>query len=130
MSRVSQAGRCGRILRVGIEQQLQQLLRNAMRERDSAVMAAARAALAAIANAESVTPPESAPTTSAHIAGAVLGAGAAEAQRAVLDEPARRDLVAQEAAELTAHAQRLREQSRVADAEAAERGAAALLNIE
>ena len=40
------------------------------------------------------------------------------------------DLVAQEAAELTAHAQRLREQSRVADAEAAERGAAALLNIE
>lgn len=115
---------------MGIEQQLQQLLRNAMRERDSAVMAAARAALAAIANAESVTPPESAPTTSAHIAGAVLGLGAAEAQRAVLDEPARRELLVQEAAELTAHAKRLREQARVADAEAAERGAAALLSLE
>lgn len=111
---------------MNVEQQLQDLLRAAMRDRDTAVVAAVRSALSAIANAEAVVGPRTSTTTSAHVAGAAAGLGAAEAQRAVLDEQARRELVAQEVADLWLHADRLRDHGRIEQADAAQRGAAAL----
>ncbi|MFT3715584.1 MAG: GatB/YqeY domain-containing protein [Gordonia sp. (in: high G+C Gram-positive bacteria)] len=55
-------------------------LRTAMKAKDKSTVSALRTALAAIDNAESVDAGESA-TTSAHVAGASLGAGSAEADR-------------------------------------------------
>jgi hypothetical protein len=54
----------------------------AMKARDTDAVAALRTAIAAIDNAEAVAAPEAAPAaTSAHIAGARAGLGAAEAAR-------------------------------------------------
>ncbi|HEX5188030.1 MAG TPA: hypothetical protein VFW16_00710 [Streptosporangiaceae bacterium] len=83
-------------------------LRAALRSRDMVAAAALRSALAAIANAEAVVtdPPASAPTSSEHVAGAVAGLGAAEAQRRALTDA---------------------EVGQIVDAEIAERMAAALV---
>lgn len=112
-----------------IEQRLTSALRQAMRERDAAVISAIRSALAAIHNAEAVAAPTPASSTSEHVAGAVVGVGAAEAQRAELDEAGRRALVTREADELRAHAEQLRAHGREAQATSAELGAAALMNL-
>ncbi|MFD1054732.1 hypothetical protein [Terrabacter terrigena] len=73
----------------------------AMRERDRAVTAALRNAVAAIENAEAV-PVADGPMVggSADIAGAALGVGATEAARLVLDPAAERHVVASELAAL------------------------------
>jgi uncharacterized protein len=101
-------------------------LTGAMRAREAGTVAALRAAIAAIDNAEAVAAPEeSAPAASAHVAGARSGAGSAEAERRRLDgsevaailreqvadygrEADRYDALGQAAA-----ARRLRDQSRV-----------------
>ncbi|GAB3881054.1 hypothetical protein GCM10028802_25820 [Terrabacter terrigena] len=72
-----------------------------MRERDRAVTAALRNAVAAIENAEAV-PVADGPMVggSADIAGAALGVGATEAARLVLDPAAERHVVASELAAL------------------------------
>jgi hypothetical protein len=68
-----------------------------MRERDRAATSALRSAVAAIENAEAV-PVVDRPTvaTSADVAGAALGIGAAEAERLVLDATDERRVVAAE----------------------------------
>lgn len=68
-----------------------------MRERDRAATSALRSAVAAIENAEAV-PVVDCPTvaTSADVAGAALGIGAAEAERLVLDATDERRVVAAE----------------------------------
>jgi len=113
---------------VGIEEKLRTALNQAMRDRAD-VASALRSALGAIANAQAVEDPQTAPAPSAHVAGAVAGLGAAEVERAALGEQDRRALVAAEAQELAALAARLREHGRFAQAESAERGAAVLLDL-
>ena len=68
-----------------------------MRERDRAATSALRSAVAAIENAEAV-PVVDRPTfaTSADVAGAALGVGAAEAERLVLDATDERRVVVAE----------------------------------
>lgn len=67
---------------------LRKAVTGAMKRRDAAALAGLRSALAALANAEAVTPRDlSLPTSAAaseHIAGAAVGLGAAEAARRVL----------------------------------------------
>ena len=76
-------------------------LTTAMRERDRAATSALRSAVAAIENAEAV-PVVDRPlfATSADVAGAALGVGAAEAERLVLDATDERAVVAAEVAAL------------------------------
>lgn len=65
-----------------------------MRERDRAATSALRSAVAAIENAEAVPVVDSpAVATSADVAGAALGVGAAEAERLVLDATDERRVV-------------------------------------
>lgn len=60
-------------------------LAEALRKRDAIAVSALRSALSEISNAEAVAPPTAPPgTSSAHIAGAVAGLGAGEAERRVL----------------------------------------------
>ena len=73
-----------------MQQRLRAALRSAMKAKDTVAMSALRSALAAIANAEAVSPVPPAgrtaypPVGSSHVAGSVAGAGAAEARRRVL----------------------------------------------
>jgi uncharacterized protein YqeY len=64
---------------------LRQALADALRARDLMAATALRSALGAIGNAEAVPAPAAAPgTSSPHVAGAMAGLGAAEAQRRAL----------------------------------------------
>ena len=100
-------------------------LMTAMRARDAISISALRSAIAALDNAEAV-PVEAEPTTSSsHIAGAVTGIGAAEAQRRQLTEADVIDILRREISErltaaedaeharATAHAERLRAEAKV-----------------
>jgi hypothetical protein len=99
---------------------------SAMKAPEADADAALRTALAAIDNAEAVPAPDtSAPTSSAHVAGARPGLGAAEAARRPLSDDEARAVVREPIAEQTreaggydAHghgdaARRLRDQARV-----------------
>ncbi|MDX6234373.1 MAG: uncharacterized protein QOH68_3478 [Nocardioidaceae bacterium] len=81
---------------------LRDRLTAAMRARDRQTAGAMRSVLAALENAEAlpVTGRGSIAATSAHIAGAAAGLGAAEAPRRVLSADDERALVEREAAEL------------------------------
>jgi hypothetical protein len=73
----------------------------AMRHRHREATAVLRSAIAAIENAEAVTvPADDASTSSGSVAGAVLGVGASEAERRVLDAATERAIVLAEAAGL------------------------------
>jgi len=87
--------------RAGLPERLSQALRDALRARDQAAIAALRSALAAISNAEAVNAgePRSAVSGSRHFAGAAAGLGAAEVARKELTEPAVRDMVRAEIAD-------------------------------
>ena len=65
-----------------LQAQLRAALADAMRSQDRVATLALRSVLSAISNAEAVVPaPGASGTTSAHVAGAAAGLGAAEAQR-------------------------------------------------
>jgi uncharacterized protein YqeY len=67
-----------------VQQRLRTALRSAMKARDTIATSALRSVLAAIANAEAVSPPPPQgrpPRADAHVAGSVAGVGAAEAER-------------------------------------------------
>jgi hypothetical protein len=64
-----------------------------MKARDAIAVAALRSALAAIDNAEAVGPSSLAPTSSSSVAGATLGVGSAEVERAALSYDDMRRLV-------------------------------------
>ena len=80
-------------------------------------MAALRALLAAIDNAESVRDaPQAPPTSSAHVAGAARGLGAAEAERRTLSERDVQRIIEAEQWERDAQAERLTLLGRAGDA--------------
>jgi|HubBroStandDraft_2_1064218.scaffolds.fasta_scaffold590820_2 uncharacterized protein YqeY len=85
----------------GVRARLGLALRAALRTRDQAAMAALRSALAAIANAEAVSPDAFPPAAagSAHFAGATAGPGATEVARRVLSEADQIQIVRAEIAE-------------------------------
>lgn len=69
----------------------------ALRERDRAAAATLRSAIAALDNAEAVpTGDGRGPVTSAHVAGAAIGVGAAEADRLLLTDGDEREIVGDE----------------------------------
>ena len=75
--------------RGGLRDRLRDGLPAAIKARDGVAVAALRSALAAIENAEAVTPPPAgspAEATHAQLAGTVVGVGAAEAERRALSE--------------------------------------------
>ena len=110
-----------------IRARLQQALRTALRDRDTAAVSALRSAQAAIGNAEAVVPPPGSPAPGGnqHFAGSVGGLGAGEVPRRVLTEEQASDIVRAEiterhdAAELyerSGHADRADRLRREADA--------------
>lgn len=100
-------------------------LTRAMRARDSAATGALRAALADLANAESVAIDHGAPAPAGdhHVAGSAPGLGAAEAPRHLLGEAEARDIVAQEVSARRASAVEFRAQGRTGEAADLARGA-------
>lgn len=88
-----------------ISARLRSALTDAMRRRDKDAVSALRTVLGAIANAEAVSPPPAvAGAGGPHIAGAVAGVGAAEADRRVLTEADVRQVVQAEISEREAAA--------------------------
>ena len=83
------------------QQRLRLALRSAMKARDTLATSALRSALAAIGNAEAISPgaAQGQPTADAHVAGSVPGLGAAEAGRRLLSGDEVAAIVAAEAAE-------------------------------
>ncbi|HXT91835.1 MAG TPA: hypothetical protein VN714_21585 [Trebonia sp.] len=82
-------------------------LTTAMKSRDRDALAALRTAIAAIDNAEAVPAPDAAPAaTSAHIAGARSGLGAAEAARRELSASELQDILRGQISEHTSEADR------------------------
>jgi uncharacterized protein len=102
-----------------------------MRRRDTAVVAALRSALSAIANAEAATPvdPGTSTTGSIHFAGSASGLGAAEVERLTRTEEQQRAIVIAEAAELSGHVERLNRLCRQDEADAARRALQILTRI-
>lgn len=79
-----------------LEQALRAALVPAMRARDEAAVSALRSALSAVANGEAVDVREvdvRVAATSEHVAGAVVGVGAAEVERRTLSEGDARSIV-------------------------------------
>jgi hypothetical protein len=73
---------------------LREQLRAAVRERNHIAVAALRDAIATLDNAEAVEPgAEQSAASSEYVAGGVVGLGAAEAERRVLDPEAQRAIV-------------------------------------
>jgi uncharacterized protein len=103
-----------------IRQRLQLALGEALRARDTIATSALRSALAAIDNAGAVpaAPAPAAGTGGPHIAGAVAGLGAAEAERRTLSEADVEEIVRAEVAERQAAA---RDYDRAGRAEQADR---------
>ena len=92
-----------------LRDRLRSRLLEARRARDDEVTAALRSAIAALENAEAVDgPSEAVVATSAHVAGARVGVGAAEAERRDLDDATERSIVEVELADLRDAAEQLR----------------------
>lgn len=90
----------------------------AMKARDADAVAALRTAIAAIDNAEAVVAPQAAPAaTSAHIAGARAGLGAAEAARRQLTADELQAILRDQIAEYTREADRYAGHGQLAAAE-------------
>ncbi len=91
----------------------------ALKARQPDAVAALRAAIAAIDNAQAVAAPAGpAPATSAHVAGASVGAGSAEVPRRRLSDEEARTILGDQVAEYDREAERYRALGR---AEAAQR---------
>src|SRR5215207_9311096 len=76
---------------------LRQQLRVAVRERDHIAVSALRDAIAALDNAEAVQPVDDGTNVSSqYVAGGVVGLGAAEAERRVLDADSQRAILSAE----------------------------------
>jgi uncharacterized protein YqeY len=90
-----------------MQQRLRAALRAAMKAKDTAAMSALRSVLAAIANAEAVSPvpPDGRlPQGDAHVAGSVAGVGAAETARRILTPGEVATIIAAETADRRAAA--------------------------
>lgn len=108
-----------------ITEALRTELTAAMRRRDKPATAALRATLGDLANAEAIASNHPATSTlgSEHVAGALVGLGAAEAPRREVPDEEQRRIVAAHQAELGAHAERLTALCRHEEADAARRSA-------
>jgi uncharacterized protein YqeY len=83
-----------------IQQRLRTALLAAMKAKDTVATSALRSVIAAIGNAEAVSPRTVSPATGdAHVAGSVAGLGAAEAERRALTTADVATIVTAEAAE-------------------------------
>ena len=103
-------------------------LRTAMKARDTAAVAALRAALAGIDNAEAVVPRESiSGAVSEHVAGAGDGVGSTESARRVLSIDDVRSVLNTIVADLTAEALRYNDYGRTEAADRLRRGVHAAL---
>lgn len=113
---------------VPLRQALRDALPGAMKARDTPARNAIRSALAAIENAEAVGVEATGPTlaSSEHVAGAVLGVGAAEAARVDLDDERILEIVSTERDERLAAAAEYRANGRPEQASDLEAEAAAL----
>lgn len=103
-----------------------------MRRRDSAVVAVLRSALAALANAQAGPHDGSlaaAHDGTVHVAGATSGLRSTEAPRIMLDEHEQRSILADEAAELAGHVDRLTRLCRLDEADGARRGLTVLRGL-
>jgi uncharacterized protein YqeY len=87
-----------------LEDRLRSALRIALRERNAVAMSALRPTLAALANATAVQSVPIAPAGGEHIAGSLVGLGAAEVPRRELTEDEAAGIVRSEIAERTAAA--------------------------
>lgn len=113
---------------MGVRDDLRRALTDAMRRRDTAVVAPLRSAIAEIDNAESVDPgPVS--IVDSPIAGSAGGVGAAEVTRAHLSEQEQVAIVEHEIVELTQHVERLTRLCRRDEADATRRAITTLRGI-
>lgn len=127
-------GRRGRpctLADVTIQESLQRELTEAIRRRDTSVVAVLRSALSALANAQAAPTSNDANTAtgSRHFAGAVSGLGAAEVERLTQGEEQQRTIIADEVAELSAHVGRLDSLCRRDEADAARRALQILTGV-
>lgn len=102
-----------------------------MRRRDTAVLAVLRSASAALANAQARPHDASTPDPdgTVHVAGATAGVRSTEVSRLELDEHEQRSILAEEAAELASHVDRLTRLCRLDEADGARRGLTVLRGL-
>ena len=109
---------------------LRQQLKAAMRDRDRIAVSALRDAIAALDNAEAVEPGQDVPAqVSEHVAGGVVGLGAAELERRILDPASQRSIVRAEIEARLAAATTYDEHGQSARAAELRLGADALLAV-
>jgi hypothetical protein len=110
---------------------LRQQLSRAVRERDRIAVGALRDAIAALDNAEAVEPDVDAvpPPSSEYVAGGVVGLGAAEAQRRMLDTESQRAIVRADVEARLAAAATYQQHGQAARASELRSGADVLLSV-
>jgi uncharacterized protein len=109
---------------------LRRQLSAAVRDRDRIAVNALRDAIAALDNAEAVEPGQDVPAqVSEHVAGGVVGLGAAEVERRILDPESQRSILSAEIEARLAAATTYEEHGQRARAAALRLGADALLAV-
>jgi hypothetical protein len=113
-----------------LRSRLRRQLSAAVRDRDRIAVSALREAIAALDNAEAVEPGHDVPTqVSEHVAGGVVGLGAAEVERRILDAESQRSIVRAEIEARLAAATTYAEHGQSARAAELRLGADALLAV-
>jgi uncharacterized protein len=109
---------------------LRRQLKAAVLHRDRIAVSALRDGIAALDNAEAVEPGQDVPTQgSEHVAGGVVGLGAAEVERRILDPESQRSILSAEIEARLADATTYEEHGQRARAAALRLGADALLAV-
>jgi uncharacterized protein len=113
-----------------LRSRLRRQLSTAVRDRDRIAVNALRDAIAALDNAEAVEPGQDVPAqVSEHVAGGVVGLGAAEVERRILDPESQRSILSAEIEARLADATTYEEHGQRARAAALRLGADALLAV-
>jgi uncharacterized protein len=113
-----------------LRSRLRRQLSTAVRDRDRIAVNALRDAIAALDNAEAVEPGQDVPAqVSEHVAGGVVGLGAAEVERRILDPESQRSILSGEIEARLADATTYEEHGQRARAAALRLGADALLAV-
>jgi uncharacterized protein len=113
-----------------LRSRLRRQLSTAVRDRDRIAVNALRDAIAALDNAEAVEPGQDVPTQGReHVAGGVVGLGAAEVERRILDPESQRSILSAEIEARLADATTYEEHGQRARAAALRLGADALLAV-
>jgi uncharacterized protein len=113
-----------------LRSRLRRQVSTAVRDRDRIAVNALRDAIAALDNAEAVEPGQDVPAqVSEHVAGGVVGLGAAEVERRILDPESQRSILSAEIEARLADATTYEEHGQRARAAALRLGADALLAV-